>query len=99
MHEKQRDFEQKLREEMAKKYPFNAKINEESMEKARSLRKRRNTVQPIEAPSEMLQTKPSAFPQPIDKASSRHSVLHVLDTLNHEAAAGNDIDAKLQAEL
>jgi hypothetical protein len=92
MHEKQKEFEQQLRESRAKRYPFIAKINEESMEKARSLRKRRNTVEPIAAKSDIKSA--------VQDSASKHSAFpHDLDALDHSMPTADDIEAKLTSEV
>lgn len=42
MHEKQKQFEQELREKTLKRNPFNAKINEMSLTGAANIKKRHN---------------------------------------------------------
>lgn len=92
MHARHRDFELKLRDNEVKRKPFNAKINEQSLQNATMAKERRDEQAAYRDTLDQLIHEDSPGAAELDQES--HMDLMGGDDVNY----GDDIDSKMRLE-
>ena len=87
MHEKQKQFEEELREKTLKRNPFNAKINEMSLTGAAKKKQRNNMGESTEF---IIEGSPGAANDFEDQSA--------IDVLGGADSIGDEIEAKMRGE-